>query len=426
MKYKEAYSFIESTKKLGSRPGLDNITQLCALLNDPQNEVSCIHIAGTNGKGSISAMIESVLRFAGNQTGLYISPHLTSYRDSMYVNGVMISKEEFAKTIDVIKNKVEILAARGIYPTEFEILTAAAFLWFKTKGCDVSVIETGMGGRLDATNVIEKPLVSIITAISRDHTAILGDTIADIAREKCGIVKPAGITACYPIQEAAAWEVIKKAVQEKNNKLVIPQIDNLNYVEHGLLGSDISYNGVEFHLPLLGKHQAINAITALEAVLSLKKYYNIVITEEQLKNGMEIVCMPARQEVLKKKPLILLDGAHNLQGIEALAHTMKNNLNSKKTVVVMGMLKDKQYEKCIKEIALLCEKFIAVRPESERALDQKITAQAAAKFCGDVSEFDDYGKAYADAVRFTGKDGAVVICGSLYLAGPIRKLILGK
>ena len=228
------------------------------------------------------------------------------------------------------------------------------------------------------------------------------------------------------MQDEEAWEEIRKAVRENNNVLIIPKINSLKFIDHGLLGSNIEYNGVEFRLPIPGKHQAINAITALETVFSLKKNYTTNITVEQIKKGMGHVHMPARQEVLKKRPLVLLDGSHNIEGIQALASTMKNQLKNKKTAVVMGMLKDKQYEECIKEIALLCGKFIAVRPESERALDPQLTAQAAAKVCQNVSAFDDYEKAYAEAKDFAGKDGAIVICGSLYLAGPIRKMILEK
>ena len=422
--YRQACAYLEFTKSLGSRPGLENITTLCRLIGDPQNSVKTIHIAGTNGKGSVSAMTASILQSAGFKTGLYLSPHLGEYTDAMRINGRNADKEEFAESICFVRDKAKEMAEDGLYPTEFELLTATAFLWFYERGCDFAVIETGLGGRLDATNVIKKPLLSIITPISKDHTTILGDTIEKIAAEKCGIIKPDGITVASPVQEEAALNVIQKAVAERNNSLIIPDMQQATCENATLTGSDCFYKGFSFHLPLIGFHQLYNAVTTIEAARALNQYYGYNIKDEHIKNGIEQVRMQARQELLRTEPIVLLDGAHNLQGIEALCRTMDQNLQGRKTAVVMGMLKDKDYKACIAQIAQRTGLFIAVQPPNDRALPVEEAALAAKSFCRLVLERQDYTLAVKDALSYAGEEGAVVICGSLYMAAAMREAVL--
>lgn len=424
LNYRQACAFLKSARSLGSRPGLENISILCRLLGDPQNLIKTIHIAGTNGKGSVSAMTASILQAAGFKTGLYLSPHLGEYPDAMRINGQIANNEDFAQSVSFVRNKAREMTEMGLCPTEFELLTATAFLWFYERGCDFAVVETGMGGRLDATNVIVKPMITILTPIAKDHTALLGDTIERITAEKCGIIKPDGITVVSPLQEDAAMGVIQNTVSEKNNILVIPDSSQAGCQNAALTGSDCVYKNMSFHLPLIGRHQLYNAVTAIEAARVLNRHYGYAITEEHIKNGIKQVRLNARQELLRQKPLVLLDGAHNLQGIEALCRTIDDNLKGKKTAVVMGMLRDKDYNACIAQIAQRAGLFIAVQPPNERALPAEEAASAAKNFCSRISVRDDYAQALKDAISFAEEDGAVVICGSLYMAAGMREAAL--
>ncbi|MDD5017841.1 MAG: bifunctional folylpolyglutamate synthase/dihydrofolate synthase [Eubacteriales bacterium] len=421
MNYAKACDILETASKLGSRPGLGNIRRLCALLGGLQDSLKFVHVAGTNGKGSVCMMTAAILQAAGYKTGLYLSPYLEDYRDAFFINGRKISKTAFARTVSAVHRQAERMAKEGMYATEFEILTACAFFWFHQSGCDAVVLETGMGGRLDATNVIKTPLVSVLMAISFDHTAFLGDTIKMITEEKCGIIKPGGITVCYPDQDKAAVDVIEKAVSEKENVIVMPEPGRLKIICSDLDGTHFVYRGLEAHVGLGGRHQAINAVTAIETADTLRKYKGFLISDDEVKCGLRAAYLPARQEVLCRYPLILLDGAHNLQGIKALAESINNNIIDKYIVVVMGMLSDKQYEQSIAIMAGLGDKFIAVRPDNPRALDKTCVANIAKKYSGNVTCHDDATETLADAVASCGRDGAVVICGSLYLGSSMRK-----
>lgn len=311
MNYEEACSVLKGTSALGSRPGLESVSRLCALLGDPQDKLNIIHVAGTNGKGSTCAIISEVLRAAGYKTGLYLSPHLEDYRDSFFLGGKSISKQAFAKTLSETWEKAEALTEEGVLVTEFEILTACAFLWFLNEKCDFVILETGMGGRLDATNIIKDPLASIITAISIDHTAFLGDTTDKIAREKCGIIKHGGVTVTYPLQESSVMEIIEETAKEKHNKFTVPDMEKLEIVNSSLNGTRFIYRGDEYFVTLTGLHQVLNSLTVIETAALLRER-GIAVSAEAVKEGIRRAYLPARQEVLCKVPLIILDGPHNL------------------------------------------------------------------------------------------------------------------
>ncbi|MDP2891688.1 MAG: Mur ligase family protein, partial [Bacillota bacterium] len=285
---------------------MESISRLCELIGNPQDKLRFIHVAGTNGKGSTSAMLASVLHAAGYKTGLFLSPYMDDYCDSIQINGVFMSHDEFAGAVSAVKEQVEKLAQNGEHATEFEILTAIAFLWFYQSGCDIAVLEAGLGGRLDATNIIKNPLVSVITAISFDHMAYLGNTIEEIAREKCGIIKPGGVTVSYPLQYEGALAVIKEYASKKNNLLLIPDADAVDIEKAGLNGTDISYKGSKFHIPLSGRHQIYNALSAVEAIFALCDFFGFAISRSDIKKGIENTVIPARQEVLCRHPLIIL------------------------------------------------------------------------------------------------------------------------
>jgi dihydrofolate synthase/folylpolyglutamate synthase len=421
----DAINLIEGSKILGSRLGLERISRLCALLGNPQDAVPAVHVSGTNGKGSICAMVASVLTAAGYKNGLYTSPYILDVCECMQIGGVHITREEFTSLACRIKEPAARMAEEGDPPTEFELETAMAFLWFKESCCDVSVIEVGLGGRLDATNVLKQPLASVIASISLDHMAILGNTLGEIAQEKCGILKPGGVAVSYPKQPPEALRVIGEKAKDAGNALIIPEAGNIHALGSSLDGTDIEYAGLRLHIPLIGTHQLYNAATAVETVLALRER-GFRISGGSIEKGIRSARMPLRQEAVCRNPIVLLDGAHNPDGLAALAETMKSLILPRRTAVVMGMLADKEYQKAITLIAPLCGRFIAVAPASPRALPAESAAACARPYCADVTAQDDYGLALTDALAYAGGEGAVVVCGSLYLAGPMRKVYFEK
>ena len=424
MNYTEAKSYIESAMKFGSKLGLETITALCARLGNPQDNLRFVHVAGTNGKGSTSSMIASIMKEAGYKTGLFLSPHMAEHRDGVLINGGTMSEAVFAATMTDVKTASDALAEENVLATEFELLTACALLWFRRRGCDIVVLETGLGGRLDATNVVSTTLVSVITAIAMDHMQYLGDTIEQIAGEKCGIIKPGGVTVCYTDQPEAALNVITSAAAAMENDIIIPDRSQSMLEDNGLSGITVNYRGIRARLRLSGRHQAGNAAAAMETAFALRERCGFDISDAAIAAGLEAAYLPARQEVLALKPLVLLDGAHNLQGIEALADTVKRGLAGRRLAVVMGMLSDKQYDECIGIMACLADKLFAVKPDNARALAAEKMAEVAKAHGSDAQAYDDMEEAVRAALEFSGADGAVVICGSLYMADKMRRAVI--
>lgn len=422
MTYEEALVYIHSTLRFGIQPGLSRITRLLARMGDPQTRLRFVHVAGTNGKGSTSAAIAAALRGTGLRTGLYISPFIEDFRERIQIDGRYIKPGELAEELERLLPFLD--ENEGEHPTEFELITALAFAYFARHACDVVVLEVGLGGRFDATNVIPTPLVSVITSISLDHTAILGDTLEQIAFEKCGIIKPGGVTVTSPGQAPEALAVIARICAERGNPLHIPQMEKAEIRRESIDGTNLLYDGTPLTIPLCGRHQIANFLTAFEALRVLPKR-GLEFSLQKAAAGMANVRFPARLERLHEKPLVLLDGAHNPAGTAALADAIRRFLPDRSVTTVMGMLADKDYATGIGNIAPLSARFIAVRPESPRALDPRETARAAAVFCADTVFFDDLEDAFADALAHTGADGVLLICGSLYLAGPMRRLVRG-
>lgn len=424
MNYREAIDYIQSTARFGSKLGLGKILQLCELLGNPQDIPHVVHVAGTNGKGSTTAMIACVLQAAGYKVGRYTSPYIENVRDGMHIDGMCISGEDLAATTAQVREKALEMDRDGNHPTQFEIETAIAFLWFAQSGCDFVVLETGLGGRLDATNVVHKPLVTVITSLSMDHMAYLGDTLEQIAAEKCGILRPDGITVSYPLQQDSALRVIRQFATAQRNRLILPDLAALQEQQISLDGNHIVYKGLSLVVPLPGRHQVYNAITALETIAALRDQHGFSIPEQAIRDGIQRTTIPLRQEVLCHHPLILLDGAHNRDGAQTLADTIVRNLTGYRVVTIMGMLADKEFEPSIGMIASLSQHFIAVEPRSPRALPASGTAAVAAKYCSFVSTAGDYRAALQQALVLAGEDGAVIVCGSLYLAAPMRSVVL--
>ena len=423
MNCKEAIEYIHSLEKFGIKPGMERIRALCSELGNPQEKLKVIHVAGTNGKGSTSTMISNILRQSGYNTGLFISPYVTDFRERIQYNGNMIEKNELAECVERVKNAVDKLFVQGIQPTEFEAITATAFLYFKKKNCDFVVLEVGLGGKLDSTNVILAPYVSVITSISLDHTAILGDTIEEIATEKCGIIKFGAETVAYPFQNAGAMEIIKKTCAERCNTLRVPDVNKLKINEEQLEGTSASYDGIDFILPLAGRHMIYNACTAVEAVRSLSRL-GVFIDDEAIRNGIEKSVMPARMELIKKKPVIILDGGHNEGCAAVLCDFIKKHLSGKRIIMVSSMMADKDYTSYLSAVCPFVDTFIATKADVPRALSSSELCENAKKFCNNCYDIPDPQKAIVAAHNILQSDDALIICGSFYLAGEIRDGLL--
>lgn len=423
MNCKEAIEYIHSLEKFGINPGLERIRALCEALGNPQKKLKVIHVAGTNGKGSTSTMISNILRKSGYNTGLFISPYVTDFRERIQYNGNMIDKFDLAECVAEVKDAIEKLSEQGLQPTEFEAITAAAFVYFEKKKCDFVVLEVGLGGRLDSTNVIEAPYVSVITSISLDHTAILGDTIEKIAAEKCGIIKFGAETVAYPFQDEKAMTVIEKNCNERCNTLKIPDMNRLEISEEKLEGTAACYDGIEFTLPLAGKHMVYNACTAIEAVRSLSRLA-VNIPDKAIAAGIESSIMPGRLELIKKRPVVILDGGHNEGCAAALSEFIKKHLQGKRIIMVSSMMADKDYLSYLSAVAPFADTFIATRVDMPRALSSMELMQSAMKYCDNCHDITDPAKAITAAKNIIQPDDALIVCGSFYLAGDIRENLL--
>lgn len=402
MNYNETLDYIHSLGNFSLPPGLDRIKSVLGMLGNPQNAFRSVHIAGTNGKGSVSVMISSVLERAGFKTGLFVSPFIIDFRERIQINGNYISQG------DLVRLSEKVIAAK-VPLSEFEFITAVAFLYFAESGCDIAVCETGLGGRLDATNVLERKAVAVITKIGLDHTPLLGNTLSEIAYEKCGILR-ACPTVTNPFQLPEAMSVIAGTAK----KLILPDTERLQILPSENLGNTYIYKGKRYDLSLCGGYQVENAITATEAVIACEADipYNIMY------EGLRAAKIPARAEIISEKPLTVLDGAHNPDGAAALADELSKLGDN--TVAVIGMMKDKAYDEVLRITLRHCKAAVAVEV---RDMPRSLTAQqlktAAEKYCECITAED-----YSSAIALSRKIAAqspVAIFGSLYLASGIRR-----
>ena len=421
MNYKESLEFIHSRMKFGSRPGMERITALCDAIGNPQDKLKFVHVAGTNGKGSTCNMIAKVLEAAGYKTGLFTSPYIIDFRERMQINSQMIPEAELAKLVTDIKPIVDDLSKKGIEPTEFEIITAVAFQYFLNNDCDIVVLEVGLGGLLDSTNIIKKSEVSVICSISMDHTAILGDTLLKIAEQKCGIFKEGGRVVGYPQPDFAVERYIKEQAKKMNCSYMHSELGKIRLLREEIDGSTIIYAGCTFKIPLTGKHQIYNFSTAIAAINTLKQN-GWEISMQQMITGISNVKMPARNEIISQNPLVMIDGGHNPEGVDALCLTIKTFLKDKNIIAVFGMMKDKDYSYCVKNLAPLCARIYTTTPSNPRALSAKELAAAVKPYCSKVKAVDNCAKAYEKALKKAEKDDVVLVCGSLYLASDIKNL----
>ena len=426
MTYENALEKIHSLLTFGSRPGLDRMRRFLAELGDPQDKSKYIHVAGTNGKGSVCAVLSSVLVAAGYKTGLFISPYITDFRERIQINNQMISRKTLTNAVERTFPVIERLRDEGVIITEFEYVNALQFLIHAEADCDIVVLETGMGGLLDCTNVIKPPLCSVITTIGLDHTAVLGDTLEKIAEQKCGIIKP-GSVAVTSNQEAAVMRVIAADCRQKQTPLIESSSIKIEVEKSGLDGSVFDFEGIKLRLPLAGAHQLENAKTALAALSVLKEKSLISCTAQELQKGFEAAVNPARLELLCGDPIVLLDGAHNPNGIGALQKAIKEFLSEKRIICVMGMLADKDIDSAISLLPGLFTKVYTVPIDNPRAIGSAELAEKFAAHGMAATAFETPFSAFDKAFEEARSDGsAVLICGSLYLAGEIRPHILDR
>lgn len=427
MNYAEARSYIDNTAKFGMNFGLERVEKILELLGNPQNKVKCIHIGGTNGKGSTTVMITSVLKEQGYKVGMYTSPFLEEFEERIQVNGVNIPKEDLAKVTLIVKGAIDKVVELGFEnPTQFEIITSIMFYYFAMEQVDYAVVEVGLGGNLDATNVIN-PMMVVMASISLDHMNILGDTITEIAGEKAGIIKSNVPVVCYP-QVKEALDVIKKKCEEKKNKLYVVSEDCINSVEidKGLLIQrlivTVFNETLEIKLPLLGAHQVNNCAVALHALYVLQSV-GVEISKESIRNGIAKVRWIGRMEVLNKNPLVVIDGAHNIDGITKLSNSISKYFNYEKLVLIIGMLGDKQVDEMVNEITKEATCVVVTEPHSDRAESSETLYNKVVSKGISCVAIEEYKEAYSKALDMVGSNDLLLICGSLYMIGDMRKAI---
>lgn len=428
MNYEQAIEFIHSTYKFGSKLGLQNITKLTELLGNPQNSYKIIHIAGTNGKGSTSNMIHDVLMASGYKAGLFISPYLEEFTERIQVNKQHIDKDSLARITQLVKEKIDIMIKEGYnHPTEFEVVTAIGFKYFQEQNIDFLVLEVGLGGRFDATNVVNNTLVSVITSISYDHMEYLGDTLEKIAFEKAGIIKENSNVVVYP-QQDEILNVIRDVAKSKGTSVYETDKNNIIKLKGNLTGQWFKYlktdvfNLSEAKINFLGEHQLYNVLTALRT-LEIIKRDGFNITENSIVEGLKTCRFAGRFEILSENPVIILDGGHNINGIEYFSKAIKENFDENKIILFFGMLKDKNPEDVLPYILPLCKEVYTLTPNNPRAMKSTYLSELINKH-SDIKTIplDDYNQ-IIPVVKNINKNDIIAFVGSLYMIGDVRTLL---
>ena len=415
MDYREALQYIDGVSWLGSRPGLERVAALLHRLGDPQEKLRFVHIAGTNGKGSCAAMTASVLRAAGYRTGLFTSPYLFRFNERMQINGEPIGDEELAALVTQIR---PIADAMEDHPTEFELMTAVALLWYLRERCEIVVLEVGLGGRLDATNVIGAPEAAVIMNIGLDHTAVLGDTVEQIAAEKAGIVKPGCAVALYP-QTPEAEAVVRERCEAVGASLRVADLTQLQGEFDSLEGQVFRYRGASYAIPLLGEHQLRNAAVVLE-VAEILREKGWKLPHEAVEHGLYAVSWPARFELLRAEPPFVVDGGHNPQCAMTVAESLLRYFPDRRRVLLVGVLADKDYEGLFDILDVAADAYFCVTPASARALPADRLAAFLSRYGKPVTVCPDIPAGVEAASAAAGEDGVACAVGSLYMAGAVR------
>jgi len=423
MNYQESRKYIEDSQKYGSVLGLDNMRELMGRLGNPQDKLKIIHVAGTNGKGSVIAYLYTVLREAGYRVGRYISPALYSYRERMEVSGEAVSREDFAICLSRTAQAISQMTEEGLpHPTPFEIETAVAFLFFEMKKCELVLLEVGMGGSLDATNIIKTPVLSVLASISIDHIGFLGNTLGEIAKTKAGIIKK-GCPMITIHQKAEAENAIKDVCGicgvpfrevDGNQALVI---------EESPEGQSFRYEGEEYRISLGGVYQKENAVLAIETLKMLSEI-GFPTIEEQRKEGLFRTRWNGRFTVLSREPLFIVDGAHNPAAAEKMASSIRHYFDGKKIYFIIGMFRDKDYREVLSKTCSYAEKIFTIEaPDNPRALPAEELALAAREFHRDVQAMKSVEEAVETAYSLAGEEDVILAFGSLSFIGVLSETV---
>ena len=412
MNFTESVEYIHSLLAFGIKPGLERISMLLEMLDNPQDKLKVIHVAGTNGKGSTSTTISDMLIADGHKTGLFTSPYVIDFCERIQIDGENVDKDIFAECVSEVREKIEELNKQDIIITEFEAITVSAFLCFMKAECEYVVLEVGLGGRFDATNVVKKPEAAVITSISLDHIAILGDTIEKIAFEKCGIIKDKVPVITSINQNDDALKVIKDTCEKRNCDLIITDPHKTEIHDDSIFGTVFSYDGNVYKTRLTGNHQIENAVNAIECA---KTHGASKIAIAQ---GVENTRMIARMEIIGENPLVIRDGGHNEGCAEAL-YNFLTKYEVKNIKMLIGLMADKDVEGYVEKIAPLCKSVVTVTPSNPRALNGEALKEITEKYCDDTKFISNPKEGYKYILSNTKEDETVLICGSFYMMSDI-------
>lgn len=423
MEYEESIAYIKEFPRFKKDASLDAMKLLLHGLGDPQNDIRAVHVAGTNGKGSTVTMLASVLTAAGYKTGRYISPYVLEFRERMMIGSKMIGRKRLASIMTRVREQADTLISQGQLLNAFDVTTAAAFLWFSEEKCDFVVVETGLGGRLDATNTIPEPVLHIITAVGLDHMEVLGDTVEKIAQEKCGIMRPGCRLLTSPGQDPKVLAVMAQKAMELEATFTIAPKECGTVISESCEGTELLAGKKELWIPLAGRHQILNVSTVLSAVDILNENHIARIPDESVLEGIANVRFPARFEMCSKVPLTVLDGAHNPQAAAALAENVRRFITGRK-ILLIGMMADKDVRTTLEILCPEFDEIIAVPVESPRAMDPGDLSEIAGEFCRKVSVMSDAKEALDGVLAGLSAGESLVVAGSLYLASELRPQLM--
>lgn len=427
MDYSQALDYIYSRRKFEKSAGHERIAALLGLLGDPQLKLNFVHIVGTNGKGTVSTMISEAAKASGIKTGLFTSPFVVDFCERIQVDNRYISHSELSAVVGEVKSACEEIEKDGLCPTFFEVVLACALLYFQKCGCSLAVLEAGIGGKNDSTNIIPAPAVTVITAISLDHTGVLGDTVEKIAKEKCGVIKQNSRVVSFPTENAAfdfnpqpkeAFQVIKEVCREKESRLSCPDMKDLSLLPNGAF----RFCSIETKINFFGDHQLANAATAITALKELRAC-GFPVSDEAIGQGLGRAFLPARMEIIRENPTVILDGGHNVGCIKALIKMLEKRYPGKDITAVLGFMKDKDYTACISLLAPRCQNIVFTLADPVRGEKSEVLKQSADGLCGSIVADDNIRTSLQTAFGLAGKDGIIVCAGSFYLVSEIRKIL---
>lgn len=416
-----AKQYIEQLGRFSGKAGLHRIKALLQAVGNPQKKLKFVHIAGTNGKGSTAAMLAGMVRAAGYHVGVFTSPYLVHFHERIRIDEALISEEALERLTQVVQQALEKLdLPEGESIGQFEFITAVGLLYFAENPCDLVILEAGLGGEFDATNVIDAPVAAVLTSISLDHTQVLGENVEQIAKAKTGIIKASSKVVIMPHQPEEAFRVITRACRAAGDTLIVP--GEPEQVQCTLQGTDFVYRGLSYHMQLLGRHQLNNALTAIHTIDILRQA-GFTITDSNMQQGLQNARLMGRLEIASQNPLILLDGAHNPDGIAALGAALEELLAGRQLFAIMGMVEDKEVATCVQAIAQHADKLFAVTPQDRRGLPSAALAELGRQTGTATTDCGNLAQALTAACAQATPDTCILVCGSLYLVGECEKIL---